>query len=252
MAIQLGAWLTPPASDLQGGSATDSRRIDALSLMAMSDAFFARIFHVRNEVVPFGTVSLTTYFHADTAELIAEDITRLLAVADAKIFHKSFGDQNGELWSPAGRLLATTHQIAYFKAGKNRTSTIRRRCPASAPTLAWTGSNGGCSVLLGPGKRPANVDLDDGSSRVGADGLASRRAHGDKIILSDAAPQVNIAVALLAHRGLPGIDVAPGRLVVVAHERPRIRRRRQQSLDRAKQLPRVSARKIRARCRSRA
>jgi acyl-CoA thioesterase len=92
------------------------RRIDALSLMAMSDAFFARIFHVRNEVVPFGTVSLTTYFHADAAELMAEDITRLLAVADAKIFHNSFADQTGELWSPSGALLATTHQIAYFKA----------------------------------------------------------------------------------------------------------------------------------------
>jgi acyl-CoA thioesterase len=92
------------------------RKIDALSLMAMSDAFFARIFHVRNEVVPFGTVSLTTYFHTDAAELMAPDITRVLAVADAKIFHKSFSDQTGELWSPDGRLLATTHQIAYFKA----------------------------------------------------------------------------------------------------------------------------------------
>ena len=38
------------------------------------------------------------------------------AVADARIFHKSYGDQAGELWSPQGRLLATTHQIAYFKA----------------------------------------------------------------------------------------------------------------------------------------
>ena len=94
----------------------DARRIDALSLMAMSDAFFGRIFHVRNELVPFGTVSLTTYFHADAADLMAEDITRVLAVADAKIFHKSFGDQTGELWSPGGRLLATTTQIAYFKA----------------------------------------------------------------------------------------------------------------------------------------
>ncbi len=36
--------------------------------------------------------------------------------ADAKIFHKSYGDQHGELWSPSGRLLATTTQIAYFKA----------------------------------------------------------------------------------------------------------------------------------------
>jgi acyl-CoA thioesterase len=92
------------------------RKIDALSLMSMSDAFFGRIFHARRELVPFGTVSITTYFHADADDLAAEDITRLLAVADAKIFHKSYGDQNGELWSPNGRLLATTTQIAYFKA----------------------------------------------------------------------------------------------------------------------------------------
>ena len=92
------------------------RKIDALSLMAMSDAFFGRIFHIKRELLPFGTVSLTTYFHADAADLAAEDITRVLAVADAKIFHKSYGDQNGELWSPSGRLLATTTQIAYFKA----------------------------------------------------------------------------------------------------------------------------------------
>jgi hypothetical protein len=92
------------------------RRVDALSLMAMSDAFFARIFHARRELVPFGTVSLTTYFHVDAADLAAEHTTRVLGVADAKTFHKSYGDQNGELWSPSGRLLATTTQIAYFKA----------------------------------------------------------------------------------------------------------------------------------------
>jgi acyl-CoA thioesterase len=61
-------------------------------------------------------VSITTYFHAASDELAAEDITHVLAVADAKVFHKSYGDQNGELWSPGGRLLATTTQIAYFKA----------------------------------------------------------------------------------------------------------------------------------------
>jgi acyl-CoA thioesterase len=92
------------------------RKIDVLSLTSMSDAFFGRVFHARRELMPFGTVSLTTYFHADTQDLAAEDISRVVAVADAKIFHKNFGDQNGELWSPGGRLLATTHQIAYFKA----------------------------------------------------------------------------------------------------------------------------------------
>jgi hypothetical protein len=66
--------------------------------------------------VPFGTVSLTTYFHTAVKDLAAEDTTRVLAVADGKIFNRSYADQNGELWSPNGRLLATTTQIAYFKA----------------------------------------------------------------------------------------------------------------------------------------
>jgi acyl-CoA thioesterase len=92
------------------------RKIDMLSLTSMSDAFFARVFHARRELVPFGTVSLSTYFQTDAEELAAEDIDRVLGVADAKIFHKSYGDQSGELWSPQGRLLATTTQIGYFKA----------------------------------------------------------------------------------------------------------------------------------------
>jgi hypothetical protein len=86
------------------------------SLLSMSDAFFGRIFHVRGELVPFGTVSLTTYFHTSAEDLATEDIRNVLATADAKVFSKSYGDQIGELWSPGGRLLATTQQVAYFKA----------------------------------------------------------------------------------------------------------------------------------------
>ena len=92
------------------------RTLDLLSLSAIADAFFARIFHVRGELLPIGTVSMTTYFHVDAADLAAEPITAVLGVADANVFHKSFSDQTGELWSPSGRLLATTHQITYFKA----------------------------------------------------------------------------------------------------------------------------------------
>lgn len=92
------------------------RPIDIPSLLSMSDAFFGRIFHVRGELIPFGTVSLTTYFHTSADDLAAEDIRNVLATADAKVFNKSYGDQVGELWSPGGHLLATTQQIAYFKA----------------------------------------------------------------------------------------------------------------------------------------
>jgi acyl-CoA thioesterase len=113
-----GAANAPPASAYSKLWIGDRvpRKIDMLSLMSMSDAFFGRVFHAKREMMPFGTVSLTTYFHTSVDELANEDITRLVAVADAKIFHRSYGDQAGELWSPSGRLLATTTQIAYFKA----------------------------------------------------------------------------------------------------------------------------------------
>jgi hypothetical protein len=92
------------------------RRLDVLSLSAISDAFFGRIFQALGRVVPFGTVSMTTYFHADSEDLVAEDTTMVLGAADGRSFSKNYGDQVGELWSPSGRLLATTTQIAYFKA----------------------------------------------------------------------------------------------------------------------------------------
>lgn len=97
-------------------SDTQPRPIDFLSLLSMSDSFFARIFHVLGAIVPIGTVSMTTVFHADSADLAAENTTAVLGAADANIFHKSFSDQTGELWSPSGRLLATTSQVVYFKA----------------------------------------------------------------------------------------------------------------------------------------
>lgn len=91
------------------------RPIDLVSMAAIADAFFGRIFHVRGEIMPFGTVSMTTYFHADAADLQAENVSAVLGVADAKIFHKNYADQTAELWSASGRLLASTHQITYFK-----------------------------------------------------------------------------------------------------------------------------------------
>jgi acyl-CoA thioesterase len=94
----------------------EPRRLDALSVAAISDAFFGRIFQALGRVVPFGTVSMTTYFHADADDLAAENATAVLGAATGRSFSKSYGDQVGELWSPSGRLLATTTQMAYYKA----------------------------------------------------------------------------------------------------------------------------------------
>jgi hypothetical protein len=86
------------------GSATGvPRKIDVLSLMSMSDAYFGRVFHARRERVPFGTVSLTTYFHADAADLAAEDITRVLAVPTPGFFIKAKATRTGN----SGRRMGT-------------------------------------------------------------------------------------------------------------------------------------------------
>lgn len=92
-----------------------ARPLDFISLMAMSDSFFARIFHVRGKLMPIGTVTMTTYFHCDGPELDAIGAAPLIGVADAKIFDRGFFDQTGELWAGDGRLLASTHQIVYFR-----------------------------------------------------------------------------------------------------------------------------------------
>ena len=92
------------------------RPLDFLSLTAMSDAFFGRIFQAIGRIPPFGTVSMTTYFHASADELRDHGSAPLAALADARVFHRSFCDQSVELYGAGGQLLATAGQIAYFRA----------------------------------------------------------------------------------------------------------------------------------------
>ena len=91
------------------------RPLDFLSLLAMSDAFFGRIFQVIGRIPPFGTVSMTTHFHASSDELAAHGSAPLAAVADSRVFHRSFCDQSVELYGRGGQLLATSHQVAFFR-----------------------------------------------------------------------------------------------------------------------------------------
>ena len=93
-----------------------ARPLDFLSLAAMSDAFFGRLFQVLGRVPPFGTVSMTTHFHASADELRAHGTAPLAGLADARVFHRSFGDQTVELYGAGGQFLATAVQVAYFRA----------------------------------------------------------------------------------------------------------------------------------------
>jgi hypothetical protein len=91
------------------------RPLDFLSLAALCDSFFPRVFLRRQKLTPAGTVSLTTYFHADSRALAQQADRPVLARAKAMHFGGGYFDQSAEIWGDAGALLASSHQIVYYK-----------------------------------------------------------------------------------------------------------------------------------------
>lgn len=91
------------------------RPLDFASLAALCDVFFPRIWLRRARQTPLGTVSMTVYFHADAAQLQAASSGFLLAQARGQGFGGGYFDHTGQLWSEGGELLATTHQVMYYK-----------------------------------------------------------------------------------------------------------------------------------------
>ena len=91
------------------------RPLDFVSLAALCDAFFPRIFVPRGAWTPIGTVTLTTYFHADAEQVRNQGTGYLLGSARGLNFGKGFFDQSAEVWSTDGSLLASSHQVVYYK-----------------------------------------------------------------------------------------------------------------------------------------
>ena len=91
------------------------RPLDFASLTALADVFFPRVWLRRAVRTPIGTVSITIYFHTGADELAATGTGYLLGQARSQAFFNGFFDQSAELWNEAGHLVATTHQIVYFK-----------------------------------------------------------------------------------------------------------------------------------------
>ncbi|WP_395689314.1 acyl-CoA thioesterase [Caenimonas koreensis] len=94
---------------------TPVRALDFASLTALCDVFFPRIWLRRSKFTPVGTVSMTVYFHAGDAQLKAVGTGYLMAQAQAQAFHNGYFDQSAQMWNEQGQLLATSHQIVYYK-----------------------------------------------------------------------------------------------------------------------------------------
>lgn len=93
-----------------------ARPLDFTSLTGLCDIFYPRIYLRSGQMTPAGTVTLTIYFHADAAALAAQGDDYLLATAKGHRFNNGFFDQSATIWGHDGQLLATTHQLVYFKS----------------------------------------------------------------------------------------------------------------------------------------
>ena len=91
------------------------RPLDYPALIGLADIFFPRIWLRRARFVPIGTVSMTVYYHADAAQLAAVGDGHLLVQAQGQGFGGGYFDHSGQLWDEQGTLLATTHQVVYYK-----------------------------------------------------------------------------------------------------------------------------------------
>lgn len=91
------------------------RPLDFASLTALADVFFPRVWLRRASLTPLGTVSITVYYHADAGQLAAAGPGHLLLQAQGQGFGGGYFDHAGQLWDESGTLLATTHQVVYYK-----------------------------------------------------------------------------------------------------------------------------------------
>jgi len=95
---------------------TDARPLDFAALAAACDIFYPRVWQRRGTPTPAGTVSMTVYFHADAPALTAVGADFVLAQARAQEYRGGFFDQTAQLWARDGTMLATTHQLVYYKS----------------------------------------------------------------------------------------------------------------------------------------
>lgn len=91
------------------------RPLDFPALASLCDAFFPRIYVRRRVRIPAGTVTLSCFFHADAELLAAQGPRHVLGVARASNYRNGYFDQSAEIWADGGQLLASAHQMVYFR-----------------------------------------------------------------------------------------------------------------------------------------
>lgn len=104
---RVAAWLRP----------TEPQALDPFLLAAYADALPPSTFGVSQtegdfQVGPVPTVDLTIHFRTDPAELDIAPDAFCLAVCQSRLAADGFVEEDGEVWSPCGKLLVHSRQLA--------------------------------------------------------------------------------------------------------------------------------------------
>ena len=93
---------------------TPPRTLDATSISALCDAPFPSLWLRRTEPVMITTLVYNIFFRTSGNGLAAAGNRHLLVESACDVGTAGFYDQNSNLWSEDGRLLAQTQQLAWF------------------------------------------------------------------------------------------------------------------------------------------
>lgn len=95
--------------------AAEPRRLDHELIAAYTDALppalFARA-RVTGEFGALPTVDLTIHYRMDPADAGVGENDHCLAIFRSRLAHRGYIEEDGEIWSPGGQLLAQSRQLA--------------------------------------------------------------------------------------------------------------------------------------------
>lgn len=106
--------VTPDTQSLVWVRDADQRPLDHVSMVALSDSPFPRLFLATGRPSNISTITMTTYLHASTAELQAIGSDLILADSRCARSVGGFYDQHSHFYSPAGVLLAASQQMVWY------------------------------------------------------------------------------------------------------------------------------------------
>jgi acyl-CoA thioesterase len=108
--MRSGGWLRP----------REPRKADALFLAALTDAWFPQIFTRLTAPIPAPTIDLTIHFRAHLPLANARPDDWYLLTVSTRLATEGFFEEDAEVWSRDGRLLAQSRQLALASTGEGR------------------------------------------------------------------------------------------------------------------------------------